>query len=68
MTREETNRLIASMNGTNKLTSDIMNGCGLRVNECARLCAKDADVAMNQIVVRNGKGKKDRITVLPLQR
>lgn len=65
MTREETNRLISSMNGTNKLMAEIMYGCGLRVIECVRLRVKDVDFAMNQIVVRDGKGKKDRITVLP---
>jgi integron integrase len=65
MTREETNRLISSMNGTKKLMAEIMYGCGLRVIECVRLRVKDVDFSMNQIVVRDGKGKKDRITVLP---
>jgi integron integrase len=65
MTREETTRLISSMNGTKKLMAEIMYGCGLHVIECVRLRVKDVDFAMNQIVVRNGKGKKDRITVLP---
>jgi site-specific recombinase XerD len=39
-----------------------MYGGGLRVMECVRLRIKDIDFAMNQIVVRDGKGKKDRIT------
>jgi integron integrase len=65
MTREETSRLISSMNGAKKLMAEIMYGCGLRVIECVRLRVKDVDFAMNQIVVRDGKGKKDRITVLP---
>jgi integron integrase len=65
MTREESYRLISSMNGTKKLMAEIMYGCGLRVIECVRLRVKDVDFAMNQIVVRDGKGKKDRITVLP---
>ena len=43
----------------------LLYGCGIRVIECIRLRVQDIDFAMNQIVVRNGKGKKDRITVLP---
>jgi site-specific recombinase XerD len=65
MTREETSLLISSMKGTKKLMAEIMYGCGLRVIECVRLRVKDVDFAMNQIVVRDGRGKKDRITVLP---
>jgi integrase len=65
MTREETLKLIRSMHGTHQLMAKLMYGCGLRVIECIRLRVKDVDFAMNQIVVRNGKGKKDRITVLP---
>ena len=65
MTREETLKLIGSMHGTHQLMAKLMYGCGLRVIECVRLRVKDLDFAMNQIVVRNGKGKKDRITVLP---
>ena len=65
MTREETLKLIGSMHGTHQLMAKLMYGCGLRVIECVRLRVKDVDFAMNQIVVRDGKGKKDRITVLP---
>ena len=42
-----------------------MYGSGLRVIECIRLRIKDIDFQINQIVVRDGKGKKDRITVFP---
>ena len=65
MTREETLKLIGSMHGTHQLMAKLMYGCGLRVIECVRLRVKDVDFAMKQIVVRDGKGKKDRITVLP---
>jgi integron integrase len=65
MTREETFKLIAMMQGTHQLMAKLIYGCGLRVMECIRLRVKDIDFAMNQIVVRDGKGKKDRITVLP---
>lgn len=65
MTRVETLNLIGVMRGTHQLMAKLMYGCGLRVTECVRLRVKDVDFAMNQIVVRDGKGKKDRITVLP---
>jgi integron integrase len=65
MTREETFKLIAMMQGTHQLMAKLIYGCGLRVMEFIRLRVKDIDFAMNQIVVRDGKGKKDRITVLP---
>jgi len=65
MTREETFNLIRSMHGTHQLMAKLIYGSGLRVMECIRLRVKDIDFAMNQIIVRDGKGKKDRITVLP---
>ena len=65
MTREETLKLFAMMHGTHQLMAKLIYGCGLRVMECVRLRVKDIDFAMNQIIVRDGKGKKDRITVLP---
>ncbi len=43
----------------------LLYGAGLRLLECARLLVKDVDVAANQIVVRSGKGDKDRVTMLP---
>lgn len=48
-----------------KLMSELMYGSGLRVSECLRLRVKDIDFHMNQIIVHEGKGGKDRITVLP---
>ena len=65
MTREETLKLIGAMRGVHQMMAKLMYGSGLRVMECIRLRVKDIDFTMNQIVVRNGKGKKDRITVLP---
>ena len=62
MTREETLKLIGVMHGTHQMMAKLMYGGGLRVMECVRLRIKDIDFAMNQIVVRDGKGKKDRIT------
>jgi len=43
----------------------LLYGAGLRLLECARLWIKDVDFASNQIVVRDGKGFKDRVTMLP---
>jgi integron integrase len=65
MTREETLNLIGAMRGTHQVMAKLMYGSGLRVMECIRLRVKDIDFAINQIIVRDGKGKKDRITVLP---
>ncbi len=63
MTREETIKLIGFMRGTHQLMAKLMYGCGLRVIECVRLRVKDVDYSMNQIVVRDGKGKKAMISV-----
>ena len=65
MTRKETLKLIGMIHGPHQLMAKLMYGCGLRVMECIRLRVKDIDFEMNQIIVRDGKGKKDRITVLP---
>ena len=62
---EETKAVIEGMSGIFQLMVKILYGCGLRGIECVRLRIKDADFQLNQIVVRDGKGKKDRITVFP---
>lgn len=48
-----------------KLMASIMYGSGLRISECCRLRVKDVDFDMRQLIVREGKGGKDRITILP---
>ena len=48
------------------LITTLLYGAGLRLLECARLGLKDVDFASNQILVRDGKGDKDRVTLLPL--
>lgn len=65
MTKEESVRVISAMSGNHQLMAKLLFGCGLRLLECLRLRVKDADFEMNQITVRDGKGKKDRITVFP---
>jgi len=65
LSKEETRRLLAEMNGIHLLMAKILYGCGLRLMECVRLRIKDLDFELHQIVVRDGKGEKDRLTLLP---
>lgn len=64
-THEEALALIDGLKGMNQLVARLMYGAGLRVNEALRLRVKDIDFGMQQIVVRSGKGNKDRTTLLP---
>ncbi|MBX3006391.1 MAG: integron integrase [Melioribacteraceae bacterium] len=64
-TRGETATIINQLSGTLRLVVSLLYGTGMRLNECLRLRIKDVDFGMNQIIVRDGKGEKDRITVLP---
>ena len=66
LTREEVKSLLRQLNGTAWLMTTLLYGAGLRLMECCRLRVKDIDFARNQIVVRAGKGNKDRYTMLPL--
>jgi integron integrase len=65
LTKEEVRRVLSCMTGTPWLMAALLYGAGLRVMECCRLRVKDIDFSRNQIVVRAGKGDKDRYTVLP---
>ena len=65
LTRAETVRLLAQLTGTRWLIASLLYGAGLRVMECLRLRVKDVDLEYRQILVRDGKGDKDRVTVLP---
>ena len=53
------------MEGTHHLMASLLYGSGLRLMECVRLRVKDIDFDMAQITVRDGKGEKDRVTLLP---
>ena len=53
------------MSGTHELIATLLFGTGMRLLECLRLRVKNVDLALNQIVVRDGKGWKDRVTMLP---
>ncbi len=65
LSKAETRRLLAEMTGIHLLMAQILYGCGLRLMECVRLRIKDLDFELHQIVVRDGKGEKDRLTLLP---
>jgi len=65
MSKEEVDRVLSFMSGINRLMAQVLYGSGLRVKECMRLRVKDIDFFMNQIIVINGKGAKDRSTLLP---
>ncbi len=53
------------MRGTKWLMASLLYGAGLRLRECLKLRVKDIDFGYSQIVVRDGKGAKDRVTMLP---
>ena len=65
MTREEVKLVLGHLKGDRWLMANLMYGAGLRLRECLRLRVQDVDFAANQIIVRDGKGFKDRITMLP---
>ena len=65
MTREEVQSVLQRLEGRDWLMASLMYGSGLRVMECIRLRVKDIDFGFAQILVRDGKGRKDRVTPLP---
>ncbi len=64
-TREEVRAVLARLPGERALMAGLLYGSGLRLMECLRLRVKDVDFGQNHILVRDGKGQKDRTTVLP---
>ena len=66
LTKEEVRRLFAHLHGTNRLMAGLLYGSGLRLMESVRLRVKDVDLGYLRITVRDGKGGKDRITMLPV--
>src|SRR5438552_18625406 len=65
LTRDEVERLLAELQGVRWLIASLLYGAGLRVMECLRLRVKDVDLGYRQILVRDGKGEKDRVTMMP---
>jgi integron integrase len=65
LSREECQRLLGALEATPRLMAELMYGSGVRLMELLRLRVKDVDMERRQLMVRAGKGGKDRVTVLP---
>jgi len=65
LTRDEVQAVLDRLEGANWLIGTLLYGSGLRIMECLRLRVKDVDFARGEILVRDGKGAKDRVTMLP---
>lgn len=64
-TKEEIKNVLNNLRGTDWLIGSLLYGAGLRLIECLSLRVQDIEFTKNQIIVRNGKGEKDRVTMLP---
>lgn len=64
-TKEEAKKVLLQLDGTKWIMAGLLYGSGLRLMECIRLRVKDVDFNYKQIKVRDGKGQKDRVTLLP---
>ncbi|MFA7282481.1 MAG: integron integrase [Sterolibacterium sp.] len=65
LTRAEVHDLLTRLEGTNWLIASLLYGTGMRIMECLRLRIKDIEFARREILIRDGKGFKDRVTMLP---
>ena len=65
MTKQEARAVLGRLEGGAWIMGCLMYGAGLRLKECLRLRVQDIDFGANQIIIRDGKGFKDRITLLP---
>lgn len=65
LSRDEARAVLRELRGTRHLMASLLYGSGLRLNECIQLRVKDIDLERDQILVRRGKGDKDRATLLP---
>jgi integron integrase len=66
LTREEVQQVLGRLEGTDWLIASLLYGAGLRILECLRLRVNDVDFSRMEILVRDGKGFKDRVTLLPV--
>jgi integron integrase len=66
LTRDEVHKIFAHLHGTARLMAGLLYGSGLRLMECVRLRVKDIDFGYARITVRDTKGNKDRMTMLPI--
>lgn len=65
LSREEVRRVLSNLEGEQWMMVSLLYGSGLRLMECLRLRIKDLDFDHRAIIVREGKGNKDRVTILP---
>ena len=65
MTRTEVQRVLSNLNGTEWLVVSLLYGSGMRVTEGLQLRVKDIDLSRHEILIRDSKGQKDRLTILP---
>jgi integron integrase len=66
LNREEVQAILSRLNGTNWLIASLLYGTGMRIMECLRLRVKNVDMKRKEILIRDGKGFKDRVTMLPV--
>jgi integron integrase len=66
LSRDEVGQVLRQLRGPMWLVGALLYGAGLRLQECLELRVKDLDFDQHQIVVRRGKGQKDRVTMLPV--
>jgi integron integrase len=66
LNREEIQAILSRLNGTNWLIASLLYGTGMRIMECLRLRVQDVDMKRKEILIRDGKGFKDRVTMLPV--
>lgn len=66
LNRDEIQAVLSRLTGTHWLIASLLYGTGMRIMECLRLRVQDIDVKRNEILIRDGKGFKDRVTMLPV--
>lgn len=66
LTRDEVQAVLLRLGGTHWLVASLLYGTGMRILECLRLRVQDIDMKRREILIRDGKGAKDRVTMLPL--
>jgi integron integrase len=66
LNRDEVQSILSRLSGTHWLVASLLYGTGMRIMECLRLRVKDVDFKRREILIRDGKGFKDRVTMLPV--
>ncbi len=66
LNRDEIQAILSRLTGTHWLVASLLYGTGMRIMECLRLRVQDIDFKRTEILIRNGKGFKDRVTMLPV--